>query len=239
MLEDARVQEYEIIEHKQTGTDKIIGFLINPFVSGILIMIIVGGIYFELQSPGVGFPLVASVIAALLYFAPLYIQGLADNWEIIIFVVGVILILVEVFAIPGFGVAGISGITLVVAGLTLSLIGNVGLNFSGVGMQAVATAFFIVIIAIFIALIASFWISKKLFTTTIFGHLALDSEQLKEAGFSVSDVKYKDMIGKEGTAHSVLRPAGKVMIEGDVFDATALTGYIDKGDEKLYYYNII
>ena len=89
---------------------------------------------------------------------------------------------------------------------------------------------FIVIIAIFFALIFSFWLSKKLFTTTIFGHLALEAEQLKEEGYSVSNVKYKSMIGKKGIAHSVLRPAGKVLIEGDVYDATALAGFIDKGD---------
>ncbi len=231
LFEVAQIPHYEVIEHKKTAADKIIGFLISPLISGILIMIIIGGIYFELQSPGVGFPLVASVIAAMLYFAPLYVEGLADNWEIVIFVIGVVLILVEVFAIPGFGVAGVAGITMVVAGLTLSLIGNVGLNFSGVSVEASATAFFIVVIAIFMSLIGSFWISKKLFTTTIFGHLALDAEQLSEEGFTVSNVKYESMLGKKGIAYSVLRPAGKVRIEGDVYDATALIGYIDRGDE--------
>ncbi|MEN8225355.1 MAG: NfeD family protein [Bacteroidota bacterium] len=231
LLDTADIQNYEIITHKETGADKIIGLLINPFVSGILIMIIIGGIYFELQSPGVGFPLMASIVAALLYFAPLYIQGLADHWEIVIFMVGVVLILVEVFAIPGFGVAGIAGITMVVAGLTLSLIGNVGLNFNPVSIDNGAKAFFIVIIAIFMALIGSFWLSKKLFTTTIFGHLALEAEQLREEGFSVSDTKYESMLGKKGTAWSVLRPAGKVIIDGDVYDATALAGYIEKGDK--------
>lgn len=231
LVEDAGSGNYEMISHTQTGADKVIGFLINPMVSGILIMIIIGGIYFELQSPGVGFPLIASVIAALMYFAPLYIEGLADNWEIIIFIVGVVLILIEVFAIPGFGVAGISGIVLIVAGLTLSLIGNVGLDFSPVPMEAGTTAFFIVIIAIFAALISSFWISKQLFATTMFGHLALDTEAKSDEGYTTSNVKYKSMIGKEGTAHSVLRPAGKVLIEDDVYDATALAGYIDRGDK--------
>ena len=230
LLEISGITNYEIIEHKHSTADNIIGFLISPLISGILIMIIIGGIYFELQSPGIGFPLAASIIAALLYFAPLYIEGLADNWEIVLFAIGVILVLVEVFAIPGFGVAGISGITLIVAGLTLSLIGNVGLDFSRVPMEAVATAFFIVTIAIFMALIGSFWISKKLFTTTIFGHLALEAEQHAEEGFTVSDIRYESMLGKRGVAHSGLRPAGKVKIEGDVFDATALTGFIDKGD---------
>ena len=112
-----------------------------------------------------------------------------------------------------------------------ALIGNVGIDFAPVGVEAGASAFFIVIIAIFLALIGSFWLSKKLFTTTIFGHLALEAEQLKGEGFSVSDTKYENMLGKKGIAHSVLRPAGKVKIDGDVFDATAMTGYIEKGEE--------
>jgi membrane-bound serine protease (ClpP class) len=90
VMELANIKEYTIIEQKLTATDKIIKFLINPFVSGILIMIIIGGIYFELQTPGIGFPIAASAIAAIIYFAPLYIEGLAEHWEIVIFIVGVI-----------------------------------------------------------------------------------------------------------------------------------------------------
>ncbi len=76
-------ENYEIIPHTLTTTDKIINRLIHPAVSGILIMIIIGGLYFEIQTPGIGFPIAASVIAALLYFAPLYLEGLASNWEVI------------------------------------------------------------------------------------------------------------------------------------------------------------
>ena len=75
---------------------------------------IIGGIYFELQTPGVGFPIIASIIAAILYFVPYYLNGLAANWEIILFFVGVVLLIVEIFIIPGFGIAGISGIILMV-----------------------------------------------------------------------------------------------------------------------------
>ncbi len=229
ILEKNRVTEYTIIKQEITGMDKVIGFLINPLISGILIMVIVGGIYFELQSPGIGFPIVASFVAALLYFAPLYLEGLADNWEIIIFVVGIVLVLVEIFAIPGFGVAGISGIVLIIAGLMLSLLGNVGWDFSGVNIENILEAFFIVTIAIFLALLGSIWLSKKLFTTTIFGHLALDKIQDKAEGYTSADITYTGMLGQEGEAFTVLRPSGKVIIGDDVYDATAVSGYIDKG----------
>ena len=81
----------EIIEYTPTFTDIIIGFLTNPAVSGVLILFIIGGIYFEMQSPGIGFALLVSIVASLLFFAPLYLEGLAANWEILLFLVGLYL----------------------------------------------------------------------------------------------------------------------------------------------------
>ena len=231
VLELAEIEDYEIIEQQFSGIDKIIHFLINPFVSGILIMVIIGGIYFELQSPGVGFPLAAAFTAALLYFAPLYLEGLAEHWEIILFIIGVILIAIEIFVAPGFGVPGILGIVFILAGLTLSMTGNMGFGFTGIALTGVIKSFFIVIIAMFTSLLGSFYISRKIFTSTIFGHLALDATQKKEEGFISSDNTYRSMVGMTGEAYTVLRPAGKVMIGGKIYDATAEAGYIVKGSK--------
>ena len=73
----------------------------NTIFQSLLIMFIIGGIYFELQTPGIGFPC-CIIVASVLYFAPLYIDGLAANWEIIIFFLSVILLILEIFVIPGF-----------------------------------------------------------------------------------------------------------------------------------------
>ena len=154
---------------------------------------------------------------------------MAENWEILLFIVGVILIAVEIFAIPGFGVTGVLGIIFVLTGLTLSMTGNMGLDFTGVALTALVKSFFIVVIAMFASLILSFYFGKKILTSTIFGHLALDSEQLKEAGFTSSDSTYQSMVGNTGVAFTVLRPAGKVKIGDDIFDATAEAGFIEKG----------
>ncbi len=232
VLELAGIKDYEIVEQELTAMDKIIGFLINPIVSGILIMVIVGGIYFELQTPGIGFPSIAAVLAALMYFAPLYLEGLADHWEIIIFIVGLILIIVEIFAIPGFGVAGITGIFLVVASLTLAMINNVGFDFRPVNLNNFIISFFIVIISIFVSIISSFYITKSLFSRNrLFGSLALETVESAEEGYIASDATYSRMVGRTGIAHSLLRPAGKVSIDDVIFDATALSGYIDKGEK--------
>src|SRR5690606_20671541 len=103
VYQHASISKQNVIEHQVTAIDRIIAFLINPMVSGLLILGLIGGIYFELQTPGIGFALVVAVICGSLFFAPLYLQGLADNWEIAIFVIGVVLLVLEVFVIPGFG----------------------------------------------------------------------------------------------------------------------------------------
>ncbi len=231
ILKINNIDDYKIIRQELTVADKIIGFLTKPYISGLLIMLIIGGLYFELQSPGIGFALIVSVTAAALYFAPLYLEGLAANWEILLFIVGIILILVELFVIPGFGVAGITGIALAVVGLTLSLIGNIGFEFHGLPLTNLFESLFIVIIASFLSIILSFYGTSRLFgKKTIFGELALMSTQQSGMGYVSSDVHYTAMIGKTGIAFTMLRPAGKIEIADDVFDAVAQTGYIEKGE---------
>ena len=232
VMEQAGIKSYSIAEFRPSLLDRMIGFLTNPFVSGILIMIIIGGIYFELQTPGVGFPLAAAAIAAILYFAPLYLEGLVEHWEIIIFVVGVILLMVEIFAIPGFGVTGISGIVLMVAGLTLAMIDNEifrdPVNFN---LMTILKPFGIVVLAVFIGLIGGIALSRKLLTSPLFPNLALQSNLNKEEGFVGIDTKIKNMVGAEGIAITTLRPSGKIQIENSWFDAVAEFGYIEKGSK--------
>jgi len=90
----------------------------------LLILVIIGGIYFELQTPGVGFPILASLIALILYLVPYYLNGLAENWEIIVFFLGVGLLMVEIFVIPGFGLFGVTGLVFTIGSLFLVMLNN-------------------------------------------------------------------------------------------------------------------
>ena len=227
------IEEYELKSYNPSGTDRIIGFLINPMVSGVLIMIIIGGIYFELQSPGIGFALGASIVAALLYFAPLYLEGMAQNWELILFIVGIILIMVEIFAIPGFGVAGVAGIIAVITGLTLSLIDNVVFEdpeFTGEGLGLLMKSLSLVLVSVLLGVIGSLWATRKLLTSTAFSKLSLRSEQRVDEGFIGVETKQRGLVGEEGVAHTVLRPSGRVMIKDKLYDAMSEHGFIEKGE---------
>ena len=227
------IKEYELKSYTPSGMDKVIGFLINPMISGVLIMIIIGGIYFELQSPGIGFALAASLLAALLYFAPLYLEGMAENWELIVFIVGVVLIMVEMFAIPGFGVAGVAGIIAMITGLTLSLVDNVVFEdpeFTGEGLGLLMKSLSLVLVAVLLGLILSLWTTKKLLTSTAFSKLSLKSEQQVDQGFIAVDTEQQALVGESGVAHTVLRPSGRVIVNEKIYDAMSEYGFIEKGE---------
>jgi len=233
VIQHLGIKEYVLKTYTPSGMDKVIGFLINPMLSGILIMIIIGGIYFELQSPGIGFPIIASLIAALLYFAPLYLEGMAENWEMIIFFAGIILVMVEIFAIPGFGVAGVAGIIAMVTGLTLSLVDNVVFEnpeFTGEGLGILMKSLSLVLVSMLFGLIFALWATKKLLTTSAFSNLSLKSEQQVTEGFIGVETEGGTMVGEIGTAHTVLRPSGKVRVKGKLYDAISEYELIDKGD---------
>lgn len=233
VLKLAGIHHYEIQEYEPSAVENIIGFFVNPAVSGVLIMIIVFGIYFELQTPGIGFPILAAIIAAALYFMPLYLQGLADNWEIIVFLLGIFLLALEIFVIPGFGVAGIGGILLILTGLTLSLIQNDGFNFDLSGSEVVARAILTVLLSLTLGGIVAFFVGKRFLEGNLFNKLVLNAvlQDSNEEGQPSAKETLKQLVGQTGVAYTILRPSGKVELDGEIYDATALTGYIEKGEE--------
>ncbi|PVH23988.1 NfeD family protein [Sphingobacterium corticibacter] len=220
----------EITVHQTTLVDRIIGFLINPLVSGFLIMGIIGGIYMELQTPGLGFAGVLAVICGGLFFAPLYLQGLADHWEILIFVIGVILMALEVFVIPGFGVAGILGIILMLCGLAFSMVANDFLDFQLSKPGLLMDAFLVVVGAMVLSIILIVIFGKNVLRSPAFRKLVLADEQLAEGGYT-SSVPKLNLINQIGVAKTVLRPSGKIEIEGNWYEAVAMDGFIDLGEK--------
>lgn len=229
LLTRAGIEDYEIYNQKLTAGDSIIRFLINPMVSGILIMLIVGGLYFELQSPGIGFPLAAAILGAILYFAPLYIEGLVENWEIVIFFVGVVLLAVELFVVPGFGFFGVTGIVLIFVSLALAMVGNDGFNFTLPDVTAIIHALILVSFSSLLGLIGSYYLSKKLFSTRSMLNLSLATTQQRSEGFGIDIEAYKKVIGDNGIAHTDLRPSGKIKVEDEYFDAVSVSGFVEKG----------
>ncbi|MDD7724292.1 MAG: NfeD family protein [Bacteroidales bacterium] len=216
-----------------TAYDNIKGGLMSTWLRGILILFIIGGIYFEIQSPGIGVALFVAIGAAILYFAPLYMDGLAANWEILVFLLGIGLLAAEVFVIPGFGVAGVSGIICIVAGLVLSLMGNDGLSFDGVPSDIISASLWTVILSIVTSVGLCVFLGRKFFKAkkgSPLARLTLETTQQSAEGYvGVEKDALDALVGQSGTATTDLRPGGKVSVGGTLYDAISDGSYIERG----------
>lgn len=222
------IENYDLIGYELSTTEKVIRFFLNPFISGILILIIVGGIYFELQTPGVGFPILAAITAAILYFVPYYLNGLAAHWEIIVFVIGVALLLIEIFVIPGFGVAGISGIILIVGSLVLVMLNNDVFDFTFVHSGQITKALLSTLSGLMASVLLLFFGGVRFTRSKFFQRISLVDTQQRSEGYT-SNFNQQSYLGMKGEAYTVLRPSGKIMINNELKDATTRGEFIEKG----------
>ncbi len=232
ILKRSGITDYQIFEYEKSFVESIISLFLNPFISGILILVILGGLYFELQTPGVGFPLLAATLALILYFIPLYLNGLAQYWEIAVFVIGVILLLLELFVFPGFGIAGISGGFLIVGSLTLMMLGNDNLDFTFVPAERIVRASIVTLGAFLSAILLLFVGGVRLTNSQFFKRVALVSTQSSEKGYSSKFVE-EVLVNKIGVAQTILRPSGRVEIDGNLYDAATRGEYIVAGTKII------
>ncbi|MCH7973534.1 MAG: ATP-dependent Clp protease proteolytic subunit [Bacteroidetes bacterium] len=123
LLKVFNLQDASIIDVESNWAEDVVKFLNNPIITSILIMIGFFGLFAEIKTPGWGVPGTAGIIALILFFGSSYILALASIIDIVLFIVGLVLIALEIFVIPGFGIAGISGIIMVIIGL-LGVLGS-------------------------------------------------------------------------------------------------------------------
>ena len=213
--------------------DRLIQFLLNPLLQSIFMMMIIGGIFVEIRTPGIGLPLVTAIVGALLYFAPAYLGDLVSYWEILLFVVGLVLIGVEIFVLPGFGVCGILGIIAVVLSLAFAMVDNAVLfHWDGsLNLQPILRPIGIVIISASAAIFGSVLLVRKLFATRSFDHIALRQELKADEGFTGVASGLESFVGETVTVFTDLRPSGKVKTaDGRIFEATLkFGGFAEKG----------
>ena len=222
------------MEDDMTWLDKVIQFLLNPLLQSIFMMMIIGGIFVEIRTPGIGLPLLTAIAGALLYFAPGYLGHLVSYWEILLFVAGIALIAIEIFVIPGFGVCGVTGILAVVASLAFAMVDNIELfHWDGsLNLEPLLMPLGIVIISASAAIFGSVWLVKKLYETRSFDHIALRQEMKSDEGFTGVVTGLETLVGETVTVFTDLRPSGKVITkDGRIYEATLkFGGFASKGN---------
>jgi membrane-bound serine protease (ClpP class) len=223
VLDYLGLSQGEVIETRVTWSEALVRFLTHPLISPLLLTLGFLGILFELKIPGWGISGTLGLLFLALFFWGHYLVGLASWTELVIFFLGIMLLLLEIFIIPGFGITGISGIILILAGIFLSLIKNPLSVPEAQLTQAFYTLSFAIIIT-FIGIILS-W--KFLPRTGLWKRIILSSAETRKEGFQ-SAAALKSYVGKTGKSLSPLRPTGRAAIEQKTLDVITEGEFIDK-----------
>ncbi len=222
-LDSLNLSDHNVIYAKINWAEKLVRFLTHPMVSSLLISLGLLGLFFEIKSPGWGVPGTSGLILLALFFGSHYIVQLANIIEILLFIVGTGLLLLEIFVIPGFGIAGISGIICMILGLYLSLLGN----FKYLSLPDFSKAAGYLIISLLTTIVGIIFIIKLFPYTSFWQKISLEESQLKSKGYTASK-NYEEYKGKRGIAASTLRPAGIGLFDGKRLDVVSEGEFIAK-----------
>lgn len=213
-----------IVSLDESWIESVVRFLNNPIISSLLIMIGLVGLFTEIKTPGWGLPGTAALIALALFFGSGFLLDIASVFEILLFIAGVVLLALEIFVIPGFGIAGIGGILLILTGIFLSLLSDFPIVDGEMVMYAIIQLALSLVASI--ALIAILW--KTLPKTKMFHDLILSSSETTELGY-ISNPGYTSLLNMEGKALTDLRPSGTAIINDSRVDVVTFGNYIEKG----------
>lgn len=226
--------ETDVIESAASWPQEIARFIGNRIISAVLIAIALIALFIEIYTPGSGVGGIVFVFAISLFFWSHFLAGQAGAIEVILFLVGVGLLAVEIFLIPGFGVAGISGIVLIVSSLVLALIPGdfTPQTIDGVfPWDSMWDALTVVMVALLGTIVGIAVVVRYLPLAPMFNKLMTKppSPDSVTASIAASGKPLDSYLGKSGVASTDLRPSGKVTIESDVIDAVAEGEFISKG----------
>ncbi len=202
----------EIITIEKSNLEKIMGIISSPYISSLVLIIAFSALIFEALTPGFALGGTVGIISLLIFFASHIFTGAIGTGIVVLFIIGVILILAEVFIIPGFGIAGVSGITAVLISLFF-IFPNTSIAIN----VLLAVILFTLVIAIFMF--------KKFGSSRFWKRISLESNSKNY--FSSSSKK--DYLDQEAETLSKLRPAGTIEIDGKRVDAVSDGAFIEKG----------
>jgi membrane-bound serine protease (ClpP class) len=245
----ARQRNYAIIGTFAPGAgDRLVEWLNAPFIRMLLMVLLAQAVYAALHAPGHGLAeALAVLVLAVLIGVPL-LTGYAQWWEILVILVGVALLALEIFVIPGFGVAGILGVLMVLFGLVMTFVGKepgggggptVLPHLEGTWIN-IRNGIAMVVSAMICSLLLSMWLRRYLPSIPYFRRLILTSttgnvEAVVLPQRAADTIEYRPVIGAIGETLSELKPGGSATFihpvsgERRVYSVISDVGYIARG----------
>jgi membrane-bound serine protease (ClpP class) len=222
-LEAASLPNADIRRATQTWAETLVRFLTHPVVSSLLMTIGLLGILVEIRTPGFALPGILGLSSLGLFFWGHWIVQLAGWEELLLVAGGVILLALEIFVIPGVGVAGIAGGVALVAGLGMTLVG------AGATTAVIVGALGRVALSMLLALAGGLALLRVLPRMPVGRRLVLEADMRTDEGCESPPETDRLRLGLTGTALSPLRPAGLADIGGARVDVVSDGSFIEAG----------
>jgi len=221
---------------EDTWSEVLVDFLTSPAVTGLLMFVGILGIYVELNTPGIGLPGLLAVIAFAILLGSRNLTGLAHWWEIAILVLGLVLLAVELFVTPGFGVLGITGILCCVAGLLALMVANPPDKFplpsTEIGWGVFRSGLVALTLGVFGAIVAAIVLARYLPRLPVANRLILPPPAPAGPG-PAPEVQGPGVrsvpVGQTGVVTSICRPVGQARFGDKLVDAVAEGAFIPAG----------
>jgi membrane-bound serine protease (ClpP class) len=208
----------------QTWAETLVRFLTHPVLSSLLMTIGLLGIIMELRTPGFGVPGALGLTSLALFFWGHWLVQLAGWEELLLVGSGLVLLVLEVFVVPGFGLTGLLGFTALLGGLGLSLVG------AGATWEVMLMAMGRGALALLLAIAASLLLLRLLPRLPFGRRLILETELPADAGFAAAPESDRRWLGRCGTAASSLRPAGVARLGSERVDVVSDGAFIEAGE---------
>ncbi len=225
LLDSLGYSSFKTIETTENWSEAIVRFLTNPVVASLLTTFGFLGILFELQSPGWGVPGFVGLACLILSLSASYIAQLATMSDMLFVLTGLALILLEVLVIPGFGIAGLGGIGLMIYGLYLLLLPDIP-----VGEEVLGQAMDGFLIGLVGAVIGLVLLAKLMIKTKFWEQLTAPDTQKKEDGYS-NTLGWESLQGETGIADTDLHPSGWVRVKDQRIFVVSEGEFIEEGKE--------
>ncbi len=225
LLDSLGYSSVQTIETTENWSEAIVRFLTNPVVASLLTTFGFLGILFELQSPGWGIPGFVGLACLILSLSASYIAQLATMSDMLFVLTGLALILLEVLVIPGFGIAGLGGIGLMIYGLYLLLLPDIP-----VGEEVLGQAMDGFLIGLVGAVIGLVLLAKLMIKTKFWEQLTAPDTQKKEDGYS-NTLGWESLQGETGIADTDLHPSGWVRVKDQRIFVVSEGEFIEEGKE--------
>ena len=222
-LEAAGLPNATVRNASQTWAESVVRFLTNPIVSSLLMTVGLLGLLVEIRTPGFGVPGTIGLALLGLFFWGHWIVRLAGWEELLLITIGVLLLALEVFVIPGITLAGVAGVFALVAGLGMTLIG------AGATVSVVITALGRVAISILLAMAGMLVLARMLPRLPFGRQLVLETGMPADLGYVSAPESDHRRLGRIGKTLSPLRPAGIAEIDGSRVDVVSDGGFIEAG----------